>query len=136
MPIKVKWFYEGLVIHAQLEGILTGPDLTEYADNLDKLIATSDAPLIHLITDLSGMEMYPSLGEVMRSLHMPPRLGWTLVMGAKTNKIVRFLMQVITSSMRLRFRELESIDEAVDFLQKMDTTLPDLQLFRESVTSV
>src|SRR5262245_25915737 len=129
MPIQMQWYCEGLVMYVEISGDITTADMIAYSNTLKQLVDSSDAPLVHMITDVSGITSHPSLREIMKYTKMPARLGWSLVIGMNTNAIVRFIAQAVSSALRLRYRELTSLDQALDFLQKMDSTLPDLYLF-------
>lgn len=130
MPVEVRWYCDGLVLYARLNGKITGSDLVDYSTTIQRFMATSDAPLVHLLVDISGVQAYPPLRDIMKSVRMPAQTGWSLVMGVASNVMLNFMTQVVTSALQLRFRKADTLDEALDFLQKVDSTLPDLQQFR------
>ena len=133
MPLAIKWYCDGLVVYARVTGTLTIENLKELNAQVHRMVESSDAPLVHLVTDLSQITAYPSLGEAMRNVRFEERVGWSIVIGTNERKMVKFITSVIASALRLRFRQVNNLDEALDFLQKVDAALPNLHSFRQRV---
>jgi hypothetical protein len=133
MPIGMKWCCKGRVVYVRVVGDLHIDEFYKTASTFRQLIDYSDAPLVHLIADLSEWQSSPSLGAMIRAVKVPSRIariGWTLYIGVSGGKPVHFFASVVYSALQLRFREMNSLDEALTYLQKMDPDLPDLQRFR------
>jgi hypothetical protein len=133
MSIHVQWYCSGLVLYAQFGRSITVEDLNTFTATIQQMVDSSDAPLVHLVADLSSLENHPALRDIMKHFKLPARIGWSLILGMAGSTMMRFIAQVVASAFRLRYRQVQSLDEALDFLQKMDSTLPDLRTFRHVI---
>jgi hypothetical protein len=92
-------------------------------------------PLFHVIMDVRILETFPPLGVClkMRSIRHA-RMGWMLSVGAATNPLMRFFLIAVMSATRIRYKDCESVDEAIRFLQAHDPALPPIETW--SLTSL
>jgi hypothetical protein len=88
----------------------------------------SNAGLVHVILDASELEGIPSF-KVMRRFESlkHPKFGWMLPFGTHINPIVNMLGTITLQLFKIRMRQCKTLDEALAFLQYVDTTLPDLK---------
>ena len=105
-------------------------NVTELAE-MDKLIGymldNTQAPLMHGIYDLSETESLPSAKDLIKlKSGSHPRVGWLIFIGIN-NKIMKFFVSVAAQSFNIRLRFMDTIEEALTFLQDVDSTLPDLK---------
>jgi hypothetical protein len=106
---------------------MTTADVVEAVQATTELIIISTEPVVHAIIDFNAMQTYPPLSDLITNFKVPPRSGWSMVIGLAHNPIARFFVQVLATSARLRHRHVQSLAEALDFLHRIDPALPDLQ---------
>jgi hypothetical protein len=127
MPILVEWLVPHKVIFERSWGDVT-PDAAEFDRLVIEHIDSSSAPLVHMIGDVREMTATPKFGglKMMRFLQHP-RLGWYIFVGVE-NRIIKMFGTAVLQIFRVRHRFVSSTAEALAFLQKVDSTLPDLQV--------
>lgn len=135
MPFQVRWLIEDRVLLGQTPSNFQAEDMAL----LDQMMMSylEKAPsgqLVHFIGDMTEATTSPSLRE-QRQLGFPkhPNYGWTIMYGLHTKPIMKMIMSIATQLFQARFREVKDMNEALDFLQYIDTTLPDLSSFRVPV---
>jgi len=126
VPIISYWFIEGKVLRVDYVGHITTQDLVQAMDVIVAQIDTSDSPLVHTLVDNSLVTSYPTnvvqVIQATRKLLVHPRYGWLIVFG-QVDRIVDFVLQTVASAMRVRLRLFHTYDEALTFLQSMDSTI-------------
>ncbi len=127
MPYHINWYQQDRVIFEKFYGDVVVEDVRNLNAQSSKMFIAG-TPLIHVIVDLSEIQSFPkSMGvikEAIRSRADPDRLGWVMIFGTK-NPILKFFASVIAqvAGERVRFRLVNSLDEAVAFLHDQDQTL-------------
>ncbi len=127
MPYRVSWLIEGRVILAELTGNLTREELKPYDQMICQYLDSASAPQVHYLVDASRVQNLPgptALKDFTFLYH--PRMGWTAAVGIQS-PLVRWVGNALSKLFNVRARELTSVDEALKFLQSVDTTLPDLR---------
>jgi len=127
MPHQVNWYLENRVIFLSSYGEITDQDLLGVDQPIIDYMNHSDATLVHLIVDAANMTTPPSF-KVVSQLKWPkhPQYGWAIIIGLK-NPIQRFFVAVATNVFKTRQRMFNTLDEALDFLNEIDSTLPVLR---------
>ncbi len=64
-----------------------------------------------------------------------PRYGWTLVVGS-TNPFQRFVVAIANNFFKGRQRNFDTREEALDFLNEVDSTLPTLRALQKPAAKV
>jgi len=84
----------------------------------------SESVLTHFVFELDESIELPALRN-MANLKFPTdkRTGWLIVIG-DINPVAKFLLVMTSKLNRTRFNMISTIDEAMQFLQKVDSTLP------------
>ncbi len=127
MSVQVMWLVEQQVILCACRGQLTYPDLEQMVAQIADLSRSSSAPLVHVVIEASDLDFLPSVREISALRGTTPAGGgWTLLVGVD-NHLLRFLASMIVQMFAARFRFVNTLDAALQFLQEMDSTLPDLQ---------
>jgi hypothetical protein len=107
-----------------------GPDdLIIYDQNVIRILDEATVPLLHAIYDYTHAEALPSLKDLstLKSGNHP-KVGWSVFVGVP-NPFIKFLVSVTVQIMRARLRFFDTFDEAKQFIQEMDSSLPDLTPF-------
>ncbi len=137
MAYHVSWLLENRIILIRYQGTVTLKDLesylTETAHMRDQANAAlgSNGPLVHTITDASSMEKNAiSLPEALQATRLTvtsqQRVGWSVYISAGV--IDRFFSTAGHQLAGVRYRAVDSIEEAVAFLKSVDDTLSDFVL--------
>jgi hypothetical protein len=126
MPYDISWLVEKQVINLILDGEMTVETIDEMSKAIIEYLDSSDKPLVHLLIDdsnaRSSIRHIKSVTEVGKSLSHP-RFGWLIIYGS-TNKTYQFMAYMISQVTKIRHRRFGTLDEAIQFLQTVDVTLP------------
>jgi hypothetical protein len=129
MPIHIGWLIENRVSYFRYKGDITVEELEQASQIGLDLIEQCDAPLLHTIQDNTAMTSFPNNAAVLlktvRSSLMHPRMGWMISVSIQ-NKLTRQLSGLVSQITRTRHRIVETTTEAIEFLNYVDSTLPDL----------
>ena len=127
MPYRVSWLVEGRVIMAELSGNLTRQELLPYNQTICQHLDSAGTSQVHYLVDASRVHNVPSLTAAKDFTFLyHPRMGWTAAVGVQS-PLVRWVGNFLSKLLKARTRELPSVDEALDFLQQVDSTLPNLR---------
>ncbi|MCS6834400.1 MAG: hypothetical protein NZ750_00085 [Anaerolineae bacterium] len=126
MPIITEWFIENKVIMTTYKGTVTTDDLVQTADDILSMIDQSNSPMVHTLVNVSEIESYPTnvvqIVNSTRKAFAHPRYGWLILFG-DYNKTTIFILHMVASIMRLRVRIFPTLNETIDFLQTIDSTI-------------
>jgi hypothetical protein len=129
MGYKVSWYSESRVAWCQVWGDYTLDELRDSAAAGQVLIQTG-TPLVHDLIDMRRMTDYPkNIREIIKltPIFKEPNLGWVVVL--TEDKIVGFLSHAVTSISKVRIRTFTNPQEALEFLARIDETLPPLAAY-------
>jgi hypothetical protein len=127
MPYNISWLVEGRVILAELTGEVSVEEFRSYDRTMCKHLDDAAAPQAHYLVNTSQLESVPDLNDTKEFAFLKhPHLGWTAAVGT-FDPLVRLVGNLMSKVYKMRTRELKSLEEAFDFLQQADTTLPDLR---------
>ena len=126
MPIQsAEWLVPKRVIYAYAWGKVTPDDMVAHNARMLELIE-SGTPLVHVILNSKdGMEIAnPSLRAGMDQLSFIRRddLGFTIQVRS-LNPIAKSSSILMAKVTRVRFRMVDSMDEAISFLTDYDATV-------------
>ncbi len=126
MPLHLSWYLENRILLVVNEGESNDDDMFELDRLTIEQLNRSDAAQVHMIIDTSKYKFVPSAKAVTQvEFAKHPRMGWTVLIGS-TNAFERFVFVVGANFFKTRSKMLTSIDEALQFLNKIDTSLPPL----------
>ena len=124
MPIEYSWLVKGRVVAMKSSGQLTAEDLKGEESIMTNYLEHATAPLLHIVADQTGLEKFPDL-KLMSSSKWPkdPRVGWFVMYGLN-NKVLSFVASVGAQLFRMRIRMVNTRQDALEFLRRVDSTLP------------
>jgi hypothetical protein len=125
MPYSIDWYIENEVIYIYYSGETTIDELRDTLSTTTKMIDDSSHPLVHVITDVSGLTKPLSIKDniaVVREAGSHSRLGWSLIVGEKSS-LIKMGIAFGTSVFKIRNRTFDTMEEAESFLATMDTTI-------------
>jgi hypothetical protein len=121
----MQWYVDNKILFIQYWGEVTVDDLRRQIELNNRYIDESDAPLVHMIIDVSQITQPASMKDLTAALagfKPHPRGGWTITVGEK-DPLTKFVSYIGRQLFRLRQRSFETFQQAVDFLKFMDTTI-------------
>lgn len=129
MPYQTGWAVENRLIVTRYTGVITIEDIRGQIDVTHALIEQG-TPMIHSIIDLSNIEKWPPLNVVneFRAMDIESvreRIGWSIIVA--NSVVLKFGSALFAPVFNLRQRIFSTYDEALDFLQEHDPSLPNLR---------
>jgi len=124
MAIEVSWLLEDRVILAEISGVVSQEDLPSYDAAVQQHLNASTGPTVHLVVDQTRSESKFDT-RLMAGLRFPrhPKLGWMIPLGA-TAPGAKAVGKLAAQSLHVSVHNAGTRDEALDFLQRADATLP------------
>ena len=127
MSSQLSWYLENRVMQIVNQGELRDQDLFDLDGSAIQYMEQCSVPLVHLIIDHRLGSNSPSAKGLMQ-LKWPkhPKMGWIVMIGL-ANPLQRFVTAVASNFFKTRLRMVNTLDEALDFLNEVDSTLPALR---------
>jgi hypothetical protein len=127
MPYHVSWLYATKVVLISFSGVLTANGISDESSITLQMIAEGTAP-VHVVVDFLAVDKVAlSLLDLKRiSAPSETNVGWTIFVG--TNPVVKFFASVIIQILHTRYAFLNTLEDAVSFLQSRDIALRDAVL--------
>lgn len=127
MPFGVTWLVEDKLLLLQAWGLFGLNEMNQMDAKIGAMLDRSSSPLVHGIHDHRQTSQIPSAKDLMKiKSGSHPRVGWLVFVGLD-NKLLKFFVSTTGQVLKLRVRFMDTIEEALAFLQDMDSTLPDLK---------
>lgn len=124
MPVDVSWYLEDRIIYSKYSGNITIDDIRNGTQQVKQLVYEG-TPLVHNIAHLLEINNFPKNIRKIRNtvVRMDNNvIGWTVVINR--NKLLRFIVSTVSQLARARFRIFDNQADAIDFLYRMDSSLP------------
>ncbi len=125
MPYQVSWLIEKQIILASASGDCSITDVAEIdAQVVEFLRQSREDNLTHLILHLQDVTKFPTnIGEIHQygNSRREPNFGWAIVVN--DNRLIGFVANIVTQLTKLRFRNFQTMEEAIAFLRAQDTTI-------------
>jgi hypothetical protein len=132
MPYRLSWYHENHVVFASVSGNFTVAEFEAYGEELVESYLDSAPHPIHIISDASQMERFPTqVWTAIRATEPWLRhrnLGWIILLSSGGNAMLRFLISAVNQVVGIRYHVVETSEEAYMLLQQLDNTLPELTL--------
>lgn len=127
MPYQTSWLVEDRVLYVELYGTLSSDDFHAMMSEGRVLVDEGKAP-VHIITDFSAVEKTDVGMEEFRKRgrDRSPNLGFPVnVTPRRTDRLVS---SVAARIMGFNTRHFATLEKAIEFLRRMDTSLPDFDI--------
>ncbi len=131
----IEWLIENKIILGKPEGDPSPEDLKQASETYQKLLDSSDAPLVHVLVDESKLETLPvSISVLAEKLDFlkHPRLGWFILYGNE-DAMKNFVSSMLTGINKVRHRRFHTLEDSLEFLVSVDSTLPSVDEILESI---
>ena len=125
MPQRISYWIDRRVTFHRAVGDLSAAELIEANSTVMRLVREGEAPVHHVIDarQLGKIGLHlrdlPQIVTILKE----PNLGWVVMVGG--NPLTRFLASVMTQSGRVKFRIVDTLNDAWHLLRRMDATLPE-----------
>lgn len=122
MPYELGWQVKQRIIYRRYYGDITLEEIQQSSDEAREMVEQG-TPLVHSVIDASEITGYPGLRDLQRSAHFETSEaeGWQMIIGV--TGVARLVVSVLTQITGKRFRIVDSVDEAMNFLMMQDETL-------------
>jgi len=124
MPYELSWYVEERIVYGRIWGNINIDTVYSASDDLIKYLGLGK-PLVHLFLDDSQVTAFPSNFYAVRgaaTFLTHENLGWSVMVG-ETNFIRQFILPMVTSIARVRYRRYHTFDEGLAFLKEQDQSI-------------
>lgn len=118
------WIVPDRVIYAVAEGDVT-MELIDSAERNTLRYMGNPSIVRHMILDASQLSGIPPLQAVIRRPSIPKFEGWFIIIGLN-NRFYRFVFTVMSQTNNGNLKLVDSLEEALAVLNRVDLSLPDL----------
>lgn len=127
--IQRSWIVQDHLMLITMPEILTATELQDNDSEIWNVLDESPSSFIHLVVDMRPLRVYPSLADYMGQKSLKhPHLGWTMTIGVADQPLLRFFQTTILTSARVRYRDFESMSDALGFARTIDNALVNLPI--------
>ncbi len=141
MPITREWHIENRIILITLYSPISIEDIKDANQGAHAALDSTDGTQrIHSIFDMRSLPDKPAnrikLTELARlaDVFKHPRLGWMIAISH--HKFANFVFSIFNGVFNTRMRIFFTAEEAIAFLQEVDSTLPLIPPLRASVIAL
>lgn len=129
---KIYWQVPGRVIVTEYAGAVSVDDLVFGGETVVQLIdIKGQQPYVHAIIDTSKRANVDdasflneaSIASIQQSLQTHPLAGWTVIIDPRSGRMNRWIRQLSGRAHQSHYHICGSLDDALAFLSKQDTTL-------------
>lgn len=124
MAVEVKWLVPDHVMLTHVYGTLIEADINTIFEDGFKLIESSTHQPIHAIikADLDTAPSLSTLSKMGRQRSTHPRSGWSVIV-MPTNPVVRFGADLMSQLIKVRYRRVDTMEDALKFLKDLDDSI-------------
>lgn len=129
MGFDIRWLVPGRIIDVTITGEISIEDLENESNIILDMFAESDAPLVHVITNEAALESLPTSLQMFSDaldFMRDPRLGW-MIMYPSNDSMSKFLSGMVAGISKVRYRRFDTLEESLQFLVTVDTSLPTVE---------
>jgi hypothetical protein len=126
MPTKTTELIPGRVSFTLAQGLLSLEERDNTSNTMLNLMNNApDVPLYHHIIYLSSAQVPLNFSELFtsasREILSHPRIGWLFLISS--NKALMFVSDVVFQITKVRNRHFQTLEEAIEFLKEVDSTI-------------
>lgn len=126
--VKSNWIEDGKIAYIELIGDFDEEGVTKFNTFWAENYLSKGNPPVHTIIDASGLTNYPkNLGMLREGSSISvkhPHAGWVLMVGFSSNPVLKFLSSAVSQVLGVKFKQVESLDDAKDVLRRINDTVP------------
>jgi hypothetical protein len=124
MGFEVSWRIDGRILQVTFSGNLRDNDFLLFDQEVTQLLSECETQT-HLLIDGRGLQSMPHLSLIQR-LRFPrhSRLGWVISVGMSQKPGIWTSVLMLAQVFKLRHHDAKTLDDALIYLQRIDSTLP------------
>ncbi len=125
MTMHNTWLIEDAVVYTQFRGASSVDEVRSKMIEIREMCAGSPRALVHVIANIEELTKPLPLNQavkVVREVGITSNLGWALIVGART-QLIKFVVNSSASLFQRRLRNFDTLEEALEFLNRMDVNL-------------
>ena len=125
MPQKTDWYLENRIIIARYSGAVTLADLRGSCQRELELLNTSTAQYVDVFVDITKQTSREGnlmeVRNIFQAVMAHPKKRWTILFGPAYPQ--SYINDVVARSYRARYRAVDTLIEALNFLKAQDPSL-------------
>ncbi|MGB1285687.1 MAG: hypothetical protein ACPG7F_04055 [Aggregatilineales bacterium] len=126
MPYTYNWLVEGRIMSLHAYGKWTLDELDTSVREFAEKYLDESSQHVHLVINVSEITSMPynvkRIKEAVTPLHAHEMSEWTVFVGMK-NPVMKMVVAIITQLNNRKVKEVETQDDALHFLRRVDVTL-------------
>jgi hypothetical protein len=127
--LSVQWYVPNRVLYVVIRGPLSEQD-SLYADETFSHYLSETAEHTHILVDVTrARKTATGLFHLPQQVMRHPHISWIVTVGISQNPIVNFGISALSLKSKIRHRDCPHMQAALDFLQRSDSSLPDLTAY-------
>lgn len=126
MPLQMEWHTVHRIMHIHYWGNITDADLNDFLIQAPAFYEPAIAPM-YFLGDVGQIQaIHANLLNNRDLAHylLHPKIAYVITYG-HTAKILHFFSSVITQATGLKYKHVESLSEALDYIYKLEPALKD-----------
>lgn len=125
MGSELRWIQEGHVLFSRYYGVVTMDTMRAGASAFVEFLDKTEFPQVHVVYDNTQQTKGPTNLVEIRRVSKPvfehPKIGWNIVV--TPNPLNKFLTSMLMQAYNVHWRAVNSYEEAMKVLQKIDPSL-------------
>jgi len=125
--MEFTWYIPARILHIEVYDDNDVEALQEFGDRARQLVQEGEAPVHILLDDADAAPPPVSLNVLKDALNMRSvdvqSLGWVIGIGDGA-MVAKVIFPMLTKILGIKYTRVASLDDAIDFLQHRDPTLP------------
>jgi hypothetical protein len=127
MTHQLSWELQNRIIRWAFDTQLNMVALNDATTRINQMLQDSSTNQTHILLDMSQTQNDPNLAMMLSSAMIPlffeDNMGWMVIYGAE-DTIKQNLRGSVTRMMRMRYRVVDTYEEAMATLVKKDSSIP------------
>lgn len=128
MRNEINWLVKDKVVLIKVNGDVTVERVQDTSAQVIELLELTPSNAVHIMVDetnqgrmIRSLKLFSSAGEFIKH----PKVKWLVVFGNE-DPIANFLAATLAGLARVQYRRVATLDEARDFVEKVDLSLLDV----------
>lgn len=124
MAYEISWYHQDRVLYVRFWDNLTLDEAQQISAINTRHLAEGTPP-VHIVVDITQLQTFPTnirFNTGVTSYLKSSNLGWVVVVG-EMNALLNFALAIIGQFARIMYTRRDSLESALEFLQKRDSTL-------------
>lgn len=128
--VKSNWLAENKIAYIEFIGDFDKDGVLQFNSFwTENYIDKGNAP-VHSIIDATQLNDYPkSLSTLREGSNISvnnPNMGWIILVGFSKNPVLKFLSSAVNQLFSVKFKQVDTVEDAKDILRRVDNTLSEI----------